>query len=222
MSFLRAWQRTIRMVRPGLRAPSLASPAVGLAVACLAGLCAALAALPVSAEPAPPAKPAKPASVASSDSSSPAPDLTLREQAIHRGSGLPVPRFASLRSDEVNVRSGPGTRYPVEWVFQKKNMPVEVIAEFDTWRKIRDWQGTVGWVHQSMLVGKRSVVIAAKQASLLRTPESDSAPVARVEASVQGELLSCKGNWCRVRIDDYKGWLARKDLWGAYADEKIE
>src|SRR5262245_5050819 len=72
-----------------------------------------------------------------------------------KGSGLPIPRFASLRSDEVNVRSGPGTRYPVEWVFKRKSMPVEIVAEYDIWRKIRDWQGASGWVHQSLLTGKR-------------------------------------------------------------------
>lgn len=188
----------------------------------LFGLSAALLSSPSLAEPKS-VPPAKPAAVAT-DTPGPAvkPDLTGRDAIIKRGSGLPVPRFASLRSDDVNVRSGPGTRYPVEWVFQRKNMPVEVVAEFDTWRKIRDWQGTTGWVHQSMLVGKRTVVVAGRQVSLLRTPESDSAPVARVEASVQGELLSCKGTWCRVRVNDYKGWLARKDIWGVYPDEKIE
>src|SRR5262245_34959241 len=72
-----------------------------------------------------------------------------------KGSGLPVPRFASLRSDEVNVRTGPGTRYPVDWVFKRKFMPVEVVAEFENWRKIRDWQGASGWVHQSLLTGRR-------------------------------------------------------------------
>src|SRR5579864_875220 len=70
---------------------------------------------------------------------------------VHRGSGLPIPRFASLRSDEVNVRTGPGTRYPVDWVFKRKGMPVEIVAEYENWRKIRDWQGASGWVHQSLL-----------------------------------------------------------------------
>ncbi len=200
MSFFPVRQPITRLAWLGALVPALAT---GLAMA----------------EPGPPAKPA---AVASSAAPPPSSDLSLREQAIHRGSGLPVPRFASLRSDEVNVRSGPGTRYPVEWVFQKKNMPVEVIAEFDTWRKIRDWQGTMGWVHQSMLVGKRSVIVSGRQVSLLRTPETDGAPVARVENAVQGELLTCKDAWCRVRIGDYKGWLARKDIWGVYRDEKIE
>ncbi len=172
------------------------------------------------AEPPPPQS--KPVAVSPADAPPPGSDLASRDAAIHRGSGLPVPRFASLRSDDVNVRSGPGTRYPVEWVFQRKNMPVEVVAEFDTWRKIRDWQGTTGWVHQSMLVGKRMVVVAGKQVSLLRTPETDGAPVAKVEVSVQGELLSCQTAWCRLRINDYKGWVARRDIWGVYPNEKIE
>jgi SH3-like domain-containing protein len=187
----------------------------------LFGLSAALLSSPSLADPVGP-PPAKPAAAPADKSPAVVPDSNSRDAIIRRGSGLPVPRFASLRSDDVNVRSGPGTRYPVEWVFQRKNMPVEVIAEFDTWRKIRDWQGTTGWVHQSMLVGKRTVVIAGRQVTLLRTPENDSPAVARVEASVQGELLSCKAGWCRVRINDYKGWIARSDIWGVYPNEKIE
>ena len=82
-----------------------------------------------------------------------------------KGSGLPIPRFASLRSDEVNVRTGPGPRYPIEWVFKRKAMPVEIVAEFENWRKIRDWQGASGWVHQSLLSGKRSFIIAVRVAA---------------------------------------------------------
>ena len=85
-----------------------------------------------------------------------------------RGSGLPFPRFASLRSDEVNVRTGPGTRYPVDWVFKRKSMPVEIVAEYENWRKIRDWQGASGWVHQSLLTGKRSFLISTKAADRTR------------------------------------------------------
>ena len=87
-----------------------------------------------------------------------------------KGSGLPIPRFASLRSDEVNVRTGPGARYPVDWVFKRKTMPVEIVAEYENWRKIRDWQGASGWVHQSLLTGKRSFIIPSKADSLHKTP----------------------------------------------------
>ena len=99
-----------------------------------------------------------------------APDKSATAQ--RKGSGLPIPRFASLRSDEVNVRTGPGSRYPVDWVFKRKAMPVEIVAEYENWRKIRDWQGASGWVHQSLLTGKRSFIIASKAASLHKTPAS--------------------------------------------------
>jgi SH3-like domain-containing protein len=87
-----------------------------------------------------------------------------------KGSGLPIPRFASLKSDEVNVRTGPGPRYPVDWVFKRKGMPVEIVAEYENWRKIRDFQGASGWVYQGLLTGKRSFIIAAKPASVHKTP----------------------------------------------------
>ena len=100
--------------------------------------------------------------------------------AQRRGSGLPIPRFASLRSDEVNVRTGPGSRYPVDWVFKRKSMPVEIVAEYENWRKVRDWQGASGWVHQSLLTGKRSFLISAKTADLHKTPASSAPVVAKL------------------------------------------
>jgi len=150
------------------------------------------------------------------------PNPSGRAEQITRGSGLPVPRFASMRSDEVNVRTGPGTRYPVEWVFQRKNMPVEVISEFDTWRRIRDWTGATGWVHQSMLTGRRTVIVTAREAVLLRTPEPGAAPVARLENAVQGQVLSCKGGYCRIDVQNQRGWIERKAVWGIYPSETID
>ncbi|MGE0151926.1 MAG: SH3 domain-containing protein [Reyranellaceae bacterium] len=150
------------------------------------------------------------------------PDPSSKAAQAGKGSGLPVPRFASVRSDEVNVRTGPGTRYPVEWVFQRKNMPVEVISEFDTWRRIRDWQGATGWVHQSMLTGKRTVVVTAREAVLLRTPEPGATAVARLEPAVQAEVLNCKGGFCRIEVQKHRGWIERKALWGIYPNETID
>ena len=138
-----------------------------------------------------------------------------------KGSGLPIPRFASLRSDEVNVRSGPGTRYPVEWVFKRKGMPVEIVAEYDIWRKIRDWQGASGWVHQSLLTGKRSFIIPAKAANLHKTPATSAEVVAKLEPEVMGEIRSCAGDWCRVRVTSISGWIERTGLWGVYKSEPI-
>src|SRR5258708_2086270 len=100
---------------------------------------------------------------------------------VHKGSGLPLPRFASLRSDEVNVRTGPGTRYPVDWVFKRKAMPVEIVAEYENWRKIRDWQGASGWVHHSLLTGKRRFIIPSKATTLHKTPATSPALVTNLD-----------------------------------------
>jgi len=138
-----------------------------------------------------------------------------------KGSGLPIPRFASLRSDEVNVRTGPGSRYPVDWVFKRKAMPVEIVAEYENWRKIRDWQGASGWVHQSLLTGKRSFIISAKTASLYKTPAASADVVARLEPEVMGEIRSCAGDWCRVKVSGVNGWIERHGMWGVYKSEPI-
>src|SRR5258708_20816133 len=90
--------------------------------------------------------------------------------AQRKGTGLPLPRFASLRADEVNVRAGPGARYPIEWVFKRKGMPVEIVAEYENYRKIKDWQGAGGWAHHSLLPGQRTFIIPAKPPSLHNTP----------------------------------------------------
>ena len=140
---------------------------------------------------------------------------------VHRGSGLPIPRFASLKSDEVNVRTGPGTRYPVDWVYQRKAMPVEIVAEFENWRKIRDWQGASGWVYQGLLSGKRSFIVQSKMVSLHRTPSRSAEVVAKLEPEVTGMIESCSGDWCRVKVSGVSGWLERGDLWGVYKSEPI-
>ena len=138
-----------------------------------------------------------------------------------KGSGLPIPRFASLRSDEVNVRTGPGARYPIDWVFKRKSMPVEIVAEYENWRKIRDWQGASGWVHQSLLTGKRNFIVASKTASLHKTPATSAEVVAKLEPEVMGEIRSCAGDWCRVKTASVSGWIERTSLWGVYKSEPI-
>lgn len=136
--------------------------------------------------------------------------------------GLPVPRFVSLRSAEVNVRTGPGTRYPVEWVFVKRDIPVEITAEFDTWRRIRDWEGTEGWVHQSMLSGKRAIMVLGDVRTLRRSAGESAGGLAKVEPGVAGKLLHCQTNWCEVNVGGYRGWLQKSEFWGVYPAETLE
>lgn len=135
--------------------------------------------------------------------------------------GLPLPRFASLRASEVYMRTGPGVRYPVEWIYLFRSMPVEIVAEFDNWRKVRDWQGSEGWVHSSMLSGARTALVTGGIQPLRRDPTPDASLVARVEEKVLGRVLECDGAWCRMDISGKKGWMQRSHIWGVYLQEKI-
>ncbi|MEQ8967600.1 MAG: SH3 domain-containing protein [Azospirillaceae bacterium] len=144
-------------------------------------------------------------------------------------SGLPVPRFVSLGTDEANLRAGPGRQYPVEWVFVRRWLPVEVVAEFDTWRRIRDRDGIEGWVHQSLLSGRRSVIVDGEAIrSLFAEPREDAAVVARVEPGVVARLDRCPDAeqphhaWCYLRVGGHGGWMPRTALWGVYADEVVD
>ena len=137
--------------------------------------------------------------------------------------GLPVPRFVSLRSDTVYVRAGPGMRYPVKWVYQRRGYPLQVIQEFDTWRKIRDADNEEGWVHQSLLSGNRHVLIMGDTPStIFKKPEDEARAVAQVEPGVVAKLNECADNWCQVSASGYDGWLLKSSLWGVYEHEESE
>ena len=133
-----------------------------------------------------------------------------------------LPRFVSLRSDLVNLRVGPGENYPIEWVLTRKEMPVEIVREFEHWRMIRDWQGTEGWVHERMVIAKRAVVIKGGVRALHRLPDGASEIVARAEPGVFAHLLECRGSWCRIEAIDISGWVQRSEVWGVYPDELVQ
>ncbi len=136
--------------------------------------------------------------------------------------GSRLPRFAALRAPEVNMRTGPGTRYPIDWVYRRQNLPVEIIDEYDTWRRVRDFEGTAGWVHQSMLHGRRYIMVAGDTGAVLRRdPQDDSRPVAKLERGVIGRLETCGDVWCVVEAGNIKGWLRRDQVFGVYPDEEV-
>lgn len=132
-----------------------------------------------------------------------------------------LPRFESLRVDLVNLRAGPGARYPIEWVYQRKGLPVEVTAAFDVWRRVRDSEGTEGWVHERMLSDRRSVVVTGTLRTLHREPDAAAPAVAQLEPGVVARLLDCKGAWCRIETQGLKGWLPRTEIWGVFPDETV-
>jgi SH3-like domain-containing protein len=141
-------------------------------------------------------------------------------------SGLRVPRFVSLKSDRVNVRSGPNKDQEVRWVYTRAGMPVEITAEFDNWRRIRDWEGAEGWVYHSLLSGKRSAMVVPslkdELVPLYASADAESSVVARLQSGVLGQLKSCNGLWCEFAGKNFSGWIRQERLWGAYPDEKVE
>jgi SH3-like domain-containing protein len=136
------------------------------------------------------------------------------DKAKGRSTGLTLPRFASLRAREVNMRAGPGVRYPVEWVYKRRGLPVRIVAEFESWRKVRDWRGTIGWIHRSMLTGRRMAITAGRGSVMRRSPESNAPAVARIEPGVVAGLAACKKSWCRIEAGGLGGWVPRKAIWG--------
>lgn len=132
-----------------------------------------------------------------------------------------LPRFASLRSGEANLRAGPGTRYPIHWVYHRRSMPVEIIDEYGNWRKIRDVDGTEGWLHHGLLSGLRTALIFGETRTLRRNPDLNSYPVLKAKPMVISKLLRCSRTWCYMEIGGYKGWMEKTAIWGVYADEKF-
>ena len=139
--------------------------------------------------------------------------------------GLTIPRVVSLRSNHINARSGPGARYPIEWVYMQKSAPVEIIAEFELWRKIKDWQGSESWVHKSMLSGKRSVkVITPGENNVYAKDDFKAKIIAKVEDEVVGEIEKCPVNnsFCKIKFASITGWVPRQNLYGIYPEEIID
>jgi len=140
---------------------------------------------------------------------------------VSKYSGLPLPRFVSLKKSKVNVRRGPSRQHPIAWAFTKKGVPVEVISESDNWRLVRDVEGSEGWIYQGLLSGERSVVVAPWEGEALldirKKPGADSSVVARFEAGVIAEVRNCTGSWCRIESAGYEGWIAQNKVWGVKA-----
>ncbi|MBN8874860.1 MAG: hypothetical protein J0H67_18635 [Rhodospirillales bacterium] len=150
---------------------------------------------------------------------------SARPNLLTRGSvtGWKLPRFASLEAAVVNLRRGPGKRYPIDWVYHRRGLPVEIIREFDTWRQVRMPDGTTGWVYHSLLTGVRGFLVTAPNTTLRRAPRADAAAVAHLRRGVIGQLRHCEANaaWCSVRLQRLSGWLPRTDFYGAYPHEAV-
>lgn len=160
-------------------------------------------------------------------STRPEAEPTVRGPVQLGPSGLPLPRFVSLKSDRVNVRVGPSQNHAIAWVFKRQGLPIEIIAEFENWRQIRDSDGAEGWVSQSLLSGRRTVLVApwsenpAETIPLRRNASSAANLVARLEQNVLANLLECTNRWCRIGVQDMEGWLPQDLLWGVNPNETL-
>ena len=139
--------------------------------------------------------------------------------SVGRDSGLALPRFVSLGSDKIYMRTGPGKEFPIKWVYSKAGLPMRVVEESDHWREVEDPDGERGWIHKSLLSGKRFLMVEGDNADLRRTPSDEAMIVARVEPRVIAEMLNCQPVWCLVSVREQRGWLARRDVFGLLEGE---
>jgi SH3-like domain-containing protein len=143
-------------------------------------------------------------------------------------SGLAVPRFVSLKADRVNVRRGPNKDNEVTWVYTRAGLPVEITAEYENWRRIRDWEGAEGWVYHSLLSGRRTALVTAKVKTsnelvpIYASADAHGDVTARLQPGVLGTVKRCSGSWCRISGDDFDGWIPQERLWGVYPNESME
>ena len=151
-----------------------------------------------------------------------------RKPAVKLGaSGLQLPRFVSLKSNRVNVRKGPSTEHAVAWVFSRAGLPVEVLAEVENWRQIRDSEGSEGWVFHALLSGRRTALVMPwvdnrETITLYDDPSASAGTAARLEPGVLGSVHKCDGDWCNFTAGGVTGWIEQQRLWGVYRDEKMK
>ena len=140
-------------------------------------------------------------------------------------SGLPLPRFVSLKADRINVHVGPAKTYDVTWIYTRASLPVEITAEFENWRRIRDGEGAEGWVYHSLLSGRRTGMVVSKDDSIVPLRDAgdpEGTITAKLEPGVVGIVKRCTGSWCRISGEGFDGWIEQSRLWGVYPNEKID
>ena len=135
---------------------------------------------------------------------------------------LPLPRFVSLKASEGNVRRGPSLTHRIDWVFKRRDLPLEITAEHGHWRRVRDRDGAGGWIHYSLLSGTRTAIVEADMLDILSKPDPKSMVVARLELGVVARIDECSRDWCRLSAGGYRGWAEKKHLWGVGPDEVLD
>jgi len=150
------------------------------------------------------------------------PASTAVAQETDNPSGLAVPRYATIGRSRVNMRQGPSTSHRILWVYAgQEGLPVEVVAETELWRQIRDPEGDIGWVHHALLSNERGAVVQGSMRPLRRQPAADAATMAYLEPRVVASLNECSEDWCQISVDNYTGWVRHDEVWGVYPAEVV-
>ena len=142
-------------------------------------------------------------------------------QEIQRGqvTNLPIPRYVSLKTNEANARRGPSLSHKIDWIYKRQNMPLEIYAEYENWRRVRDFEGLGGWVHYTLLSGKRYVLIKNELLEMRLLPSVESQVIAKVPQFNIANLDKCNKDWCRIIDNGFKGWVLKSEIWGVYNNE---
>lgn len=150
--------------------------------------------------------------------------IHLFAKEILRGkiTNLPIPRYVSLKVNEANARRGPSLSHKIDWIYKKKNMPLEIYGEYENWRRVRDFEGLGGWVHYTLLSGNRFVLVENELLEMRLLPSSDAQVIAKVPQHNIATLDKCDKDWCRITDDGYKGWVPKSSIWGVYDSELKE
>jgi SH3-like domain-containing protein len=135
---------------------------------------------------------------------------------------LPLPRFVSMKAAEGNVRRGPSLTHRIDWVFKRRDLPLEITAEHGHWRRVRDRDGQGGWIHYSLLSGTRTVIVEADTVNIHSKPDPNAMIVAQLEMGVVARIDECAMDWCRLLAGGYRGWAQKRALWGVEPDEILE
>ncbi len=175
------------------------------------------------AQPPPPAKPAATGEHAAIEPAGKPVAKPPDDPSKGSVTGRPLPRFATLRADEVNFRAGPGRRYPIEWLYKRRGLPVEIDREFEVWRLVTAPDGAKGWVHEATLMGRRDFLVTGAERILRNRPQETGRAVAILKPGVVGRIHACEAGseWCRVQVGEYRGWLRRGEFWGVLPNEAV-
>ena len=166
------------------------------------------------------------ASAVWADEPVPRPEVTpvsvAPSEAVGSVTGFPIPRFVSIKASEANARRGPSPSHRIDWVFQRRNLPMMVVAEYGHYRRVVDRDGAGGWMHYTLLSGVRTAIVEVDMLPLYSRPDPATPIRAHAEQGVVGRLRECHPTWCLMEVAGYRGWVDPRALWGVEPGEVFD